>query len=119
MVTIVTYFLILKRTRKIYFKHVAEQYKENIKKLLLPLLLRKSQYNPFLNSASGSAFPLRIIKTEQYLQVDKSKCSGSLPSCNMQVTGNKYNLYNPKWVMASTCCFQGCLINYIGNCLVF
>lgn len=94
MVTIVTYFLIIKGTRKIYFKQVAVQYKGNIKKQMLLLLLRKSQYNPFLNSASSSTLPLRVIKTEQYLQVDKNKCSDSLPSCNMQVTGNKYNMYN-------------------------
>lgn len=94
MVTIVTYFLMLKRTRKIYFKQVVEQYKGNIKKLMLPLPLKKSRYNPFLLSTSGSTLPLRVIKTKQYLQVDKNRYWDSLPSCNMQVTRNKYNLYN-------------------------
>ena len=74
MVTTVTYFLMLKRTRKIYFKQVVEQYKGNIKKLMLPFLLKKSQYNPFLHSASASTLPLRVIKTKQYLQVDKNMC---------------------------------------------
>ena len=92
MVTIVTYFLMLKRARKIHFKQVVELYKGNIKKLMLPLLLKKSQYNPFLHFTSGSTLPLRVIKTKQYLQVDKNKCCDSLPSCNMQVTRN--NLYN-------------------------
>ena len=73
---------------------MVEKYKGNIKKLMLPLLLRKSQYNPFLNSASGSTLPLRVIKTEQYLQVDNGKCPDSLASRNMQVTENKYILYN-------------------------
>lgn len=94
MVTIVTYFLMLKRTRKIFFKQVMEQYKGNTKKLMLPLPLKKSWYKPLLHSTSGSTLPLRVIKTKQYLQVDKNRYWGSLPSCNMQVTRNKYNLYN-------------------------